>query len=79
MVTIATDGFDRYPSVLANLAQRTGEPGDGEFGERFEAIFRGGAGDVLDVRPREQKERLFQYKEEVWKPFGYSQTCLDAM
>ena len=24
VVTLATDGFDRYPSVLANLAERMG-------------------------------------------------------
>lgn len=75
VVTIATDGFDRYPSVLADLARRTG-PSDPA--ERFERIFRG-ASRILDIRPPEQKNRLFQYKEAVWKSFGYSQPYLDSM
>ncbi len=80
VVTIATDGFDRYPSVLANLAERTGPLGERQAGERFEAIFRGGdAREVLDVRSSPQKDRLFSYKEEVWKSFHYSQAYLDGM
>jgi hypothetical protein len=80
VVTIATDGFDRYPSVLENLEQRVGPVTDGQVSGWFERIFRGGsAQDVLDVRPREEKERLFRYKEEVWKPFHYSRGCLDSM
>jgi cysteine synthase len=80
VVTIATDGFDRYPSVLAELERRQGPLGETELGVRFEAIFRGGeAGDILDVRPPEQKERLFGYKQEVWTPFGYSLPYLESM
>ncbi|SPE41114.1 Pyridoxal-5'-phosphate-dependent enzyme, beta subunit [Candidatus Sulfopaludibacter sp. SbA3] len=76
VVTIATDGFDRYPSVLANLAERKGPTEE----SWFENIFRGGDdGEILDVRPREQKERLFRYKEEVWSTFHYSQAYLDGM
>jgi cysteine synthase len=76
IVTIATDGFDRYPSVLANLAERTGPPDE----NGFERIFRGGdPSEILDVRPREQKERLFGYKEEVWSSFHYSQAYLNGM
>jgi len=80
VVTIATDGFDRYPSVLENLAKRTGPLTAEQAGDWFEKIFRGGnAGEILDVRPQEQKERLFAYKEEVWKSFHYSQAYLDSM
>jgi len=80
VVTIATDGFDRYPSVLAELERRRGPLRESELGARFEAIFRGGdADDILDVRPREQKERLFGYKQEVWTPFGYSLPYLEGM
>lgn len=72
VVTVATDGFDRYPSVLDKL----GEPDP----DAFERIFRGGdRADILDVRPAGQKERLFGYKEQVWKNFGYSQAYLDSM
>jgi hypothetical protein len=80
VVTIATDGFDRYPSVLADLERRRGPLRDSDLGARFEEVFRGGeAGDILDVRPREQKERLFGYKQEVWTPFGYSLSYLAGM
>jgi cysteine synthase len=74
VVTVATDGFDRYPSVLADLAARTPPPG----AETVEAIFRGKSR-VLDVRPHEQKERLFGYKQRTWSGFGYSQLFLDGM
>jgi cysteine synthase len=76
VVTIATDGFDRYPSVLDDLERRSGVP----LADWIEPIFRGGSADeILDVRPREQKERLFAQKEEVWTRFGYSRDYLDGM
>jgi len=80
VVTIATDGFDRYPSVLENLAQRVGALAGNCIAHHFENIFRGGcAQEILDVRPRQEKDRLFAYKEQVWKPFNYSQAYLDSM
>jgi cysteine synthase len=80
VVTIATDGFDRYPSVLADLDRRRGPLSENDLGACFEEVFRGGgANDILDVRPREQKERLFGYKQEVWTPFGYSLAYLESM
>jgi hypothetical protein len=46
----------------------------------FGAIFRGGTpNDLLDVRPREQKQRLFRYKRETWSKFGYSEAYLESM
>lgn len=80
VVTIATDGIDRYPSVLADLARRERPLEDKKLQNWFEAIFRGGdAREVLDLRPREQKERLFGYKEETWSRFQYSRTYLEKM
>src|SRR5664279_5146755 len=80
VVTIATDGFDRYPSVLADLAERRGPIDAGILGGWFESVFRGGSEvDILDVRPRAEKERLFAYKEEVWSDFGYSHSYLEQM
>jgi cysteine synthase len=79
VVTIATDGFDRYPSVLAELERRR-PLRLSQLDARLEEVFRGGgAEDILDLRPREQKERLFGYKEEVWTNFGYSQSYLEGM
>ena len=80
VVTIATDGFDRYPSVLADRERRCGALGEKELGARFEQVFRGGeARDILDVRSRQEKERLFGYKEKSWTPFGYSLHYLEGM
>jgi cysteine synthase len=76
VITIATDGFDRYPSVLADLQARRGPAPEGA----FEEVFRGGGPqDILDVRPRREKQRLFEYKRDVWSGFGYSREYLAAM
>ena len=80
VVTIATDGMDRYPSVLANLEKRRGPLDDAKLSAGFEEIFRAGdAREILDLRPREQKERLFGYKEQVWTAFGYTRSYLESM
>ncbi|MGA9624861.1 MAG: pyridoxal-phosphate dependent enzyme [Bryobacteraceae bacterium] len=80
VVTIATDGMDRYPSVLANLEKRRGPLNDAMLSASFEEIFRGGdVRDILDLRPPEQKQRLFGYKEQVWTGFGYSRPYLESM
>jgi len=80
VVTIATDGFDRYPSVLADLERRRGPLPPSILDARFEEVFRGGgAEDIMDVRPREQKGRLFGYKQDVWTNFGYSLPYLEGM
>jgi cysteine synthase len=80
VLTIATDGFDRYPSVLANLAERSAPPSEAQIAARFETIFRAqNPREILDVRSPDQKNRLFQYKEDVWKSFHYSQAYLDSM
>jgi hypothetical protein len=80
VVTIATDGFDRYPSVLTDLASRCGETGPGRLNNWFESIFRSGnPHSLLDVRPASEKSRLFAYKEQVWLNFGYSRAYLQQM
>jgi len=80
VVTIATDGFDRYPSVLADLERRRGPLTDSTLSQWFDQIYRAGSPeDVLDVRSCGEKERLFGYKEQVWSSFGYSRSYLDGM
>jgi len=80
VVTIATDGFDRYRSVLANREQRLGALDDATVDAAFARIFRGfDAADVLDVRPLAEKRRLFAYKEQVWTGFGYTLPYLEKM
>lgn len=81
VVTIATDGFDRYPSVMEDLARRVGTPiGDDLLEEWYRGVFRTmNPADFLDVRGQAQKERLFRQKEETWTRFGYTQGYLDSM
>jgi len=80
IVTVATDGFDRYPSVMADLEKRRGPTNDVILAEWYEAIFRGAtAADTLDVRSPEQKDRLFRMKREVWTRFGYADGYLGQM
>ena len=80
VVTIATDGFDRYPSVLRDLERRRGPLPESQLGQRFEEVFRAcDRREMLDLRPREQKERLFGYKEQVWTGFNYSRSYLAKM
>lgn len=80
VVTIATDGFDRYPSVLADLAQRMGPIEEATLAAWFESVFRpSNKPEILDVRPQNEKERLFACKEQVWSGFGYSRVYLERM
>lgn len=80
VVTIATDGFDRYPSVLEDLETRYLET------EKF--VLRRWARDIFlkmntdyvyDFRSPKAKEQLYNQKEKDWLPFGYSQEYLDEM
>jgi len=80
VVTIATDGFDRYPSVLADLAGRCSPIDRAKLSNWFESVFRASdPSDILDVRPAAEKNRLFAYKEQVWSNFGYSHAYLEEM
>ncbi|MBI3892667.1 MAG: pyridoxal-phosphate dependent enzyme [Candidatus Wallbacteria bacterium] len=85
VVTIATDGIDRYYSVVKELEERTGRIDDHSIDDRVLArwareIFLGADTDeILDVRGAKQKKRLFDQKEEVWTQFGYGKTYLDTM
>lgn len=80
VVTIATDRFDRYPSVMADLERRAGRVDDDILELWAKAVFPGATThETLDVRGAEQKERLFRQKEEVWTQFGYSVDYLNRM
>jgi len=80
IVTIATDGFDRYPSVMVELERREGRLSDDKLLAWYEQVFRGaGTEEILDVRPASEKERLFRQKEEVWTKFNYSRDYLERM
>ena len=80
VVTIATDSFDRYPSVIKNLHDRELEVTDHVLERWFNDVFmEADTRYVLDTRGKEMKEMLFKEKEDDWLKFGYKQEYLDAM
>lgn len=80
VVTVATDGFDRYYSVLAEMEKRYLEMAPFVLDRWAKDIFTGAGEDhVYDVRKPSAKERLYKQKENDWLKFGYSQAYLDSM
>ncbi len=80
VVTVATDGFDRYNSVLEDLENRVLETEDFVLRRWFKDVFiKADTLDIEDVRSMDKKERLFKQKESDWLKFGYHQAYLDAM
>ncbi|RYD06999.1 hypothetical protein N752_01520 [Desulforamulus aquiferis] len=80
VVTIATDGFDRYPSVLEDLGKRNLELENYVLARWLKDIFQ--AEDekyIYDFRRGDRKEQLFKQKEKDWLPFGYKKEYLDEM
>lgn len=83
--TVATDGFDRYPSVLKELEHRAGRLGDGHLDDRTltrwakNAFHDQDGEEVLDVRGTKQKDRLHRQKAQVWSKFGYTTEFLNKM
>lgn len=80
VVTIATDGFDRYNSVLEDLDNRVLETADFVLERWATDIFHGMSEEhVYDFRRADRKEQLFKQKENDWLPFGYKKEYLDSM
>ncbi len=80
IVTIATDGFDRYDSVIQDMNRRYLETEDFVLKRWFNDIFRKtGEEDITDYRSSAQKDKLFAQKESDWLKFGYSKEYLDSM
>ncbi|MEW6661613.1 MAG: PLP-dependent cysteine synthase family protein [Bacillota bacterium] len=80
VVTIATDGFDRYPSVLEELDRRYLETQDFVLERWFKDIFLGAKEEwIYDFRRQDVKEQLFRQKEKDWLPFGYAKEYIDSM
>jgi len=80
VVTVATDGFDRYNSVLDELNGRYLELAPPVLDRWLQDIFLGASDDlVFDFRKPEVKEQLFQQKERDWIKFGYTKEFLDSM
>lgn len=80
VVTIATDSFDRYNSVLEDLDKRYLETSDTVLSRWISDIFHEmDEAHVYDFRRMDKKEQLFCQKEKDWLPFGYGKEYLDSM
>jgi cysteine synthase len=80
VVTIATDGFDRYNSVLEELNSRYLELAPQVLSRWTRDIFLGATDEhVFDFRKTSAKENLYKQKENDWLKFGYSKAFLDSM
>jgi cysteine synthase len=65
VVTVATDGFDRYPSVLRRLSQERG-PMDGDEARRRLSVFRAQKSDWVQEGTRETRRRWHNQKYFTW-------------
>jgi cysteine synthase len=65
VVTVATDGFDRYPSVIRRLSQELG-PMTRDVARRRLAIFRGQKSDWVLEGTREVRRRWHNQKYFTW-------------
>lgn len=80
VVTVATDSFDRYQSVIDDLDRRYLETEDFVLRRWARDIFLKQQPDmVYDARGTEAKNRLYTQKEKDWLKFGYSKEYLDSM
>jgi cysteine synthase A len=80
VVTIATDGFDRYHSVLEDLDRRCLETAGFVLERWIRDIFHGAdERHIYDYRRADRKEQLFRQKEQDWLPFGYTKEYIDSM
>jgi hypothetical protein len=81
VVTIATDSYDRYPSVSQALyARHGGRPDDDTLEMWARSVFLGASlGEIVDLNRPGQHRRLQQMKEEMWTRFGYEDGYIRAM
>jgi len=80
VVTVATDGFDRYPSVIEDLRHRAGRQFQSQMIRWCSMPFAQSTPvEILDVRGAEQKERLYRQKDAAWTRLGYPKDLLQRM
>ncbi|MFV9504243.1 MAG: PLP-dependent cysteine synthase family protein [Oscillochloridaceae bacterium umkhey_bin13] len=80
IVTVATDRFDRYPSVLHELERREGPADAAHLAAEAERIFgQADTSAMLEVRSADQQERLHTMKADLWRRFGYDESLFSAM
>ena len=81
VVTIATDSYDRYPSVSQALYTRNGgKPDDEQLELWAKAAFLGATvGEIVDLTQPGQQQRLHDMKEALWTRFGYDAAYIRQM
>lgn len=81
VVTIATDSYDRYPSVSQALYSRNnGRPDDEQLELWAKSVFLGASlGEIVDLTKPGQQGRLHQMKTDLWTRFGYSEAYIRQM
>jgi len=80
VVTVATDGFERYQSVLDEMNHRYLEMGSVVLDRWVRDIFLNATDNhIYDFRRAAAKDKLFQQKADDWVRFGYSKAFLDSM
>ncbi len=81
VVTIATDSYDRYPSVSAELYERHGGRPDADTLEVWaKAVFLGASiGEIIDLNRPGHHDRLQGMKQDLWTRFGYSADLIERM
>ncbi len=81
IVTIATDSYDRYPSVSQALYDRIGgKPSDEQLEQWAKSVFLGASlGEIIDLNRDGQHVRLQQMKESMWSQFGYETDYIHGM
>jgi cysteine synthase len=74
VVTVATDSYDRYPSVSQALYARYGGKPDADQLEMWarSAFLGASLGEIVDLTQPGQQQRLQQMKSDLWTQFGYS-------
>ena len=81
VVTIATDSYDRYPSVSQALYARLGgKPSDDQLEMWAKSVFLGATlGEIIDLNQPGQHRRLQEMKEALWTRFGYDEAYVRKM
>lgn len=81
VVTIATDSYDRYPSVSRSLYERSGGEAGADTLEMWaKSAFLGASlGETIDLNQPGQKARLQKMKEDLWTRFGYESSYVRKM
>lgn len=81
VVTIATDSYDRYPSVSRALVERNGGPPSADQLEMWaKSVFLGASlGEIIDLNQPGQHARLQQMKADLWTQLGYKADYIQQM